>query len=259
MPLNLSGLNHQASTRIDKQVHISVGLTSAAQQVGSQPTRCIPLRRSRHHGSGALKAQTNSAQHSGSDLASSTAWQKLSEVSWEGSEADALALDSPLASEHPLWRLMLLSDGSVTRHLQLLTGSSVTVDCLSMAPVSASDSELPASVSALKHPLLQREVLLRNSADGDRPLVHATSWWNVDQATANLQDPSKPIWVSLSQARKELYREIKVVRLGSSPQLEEYFGTDGPFWGRQYLFWSCGEPLTLIHEVFSPHLKSYLR
>lgn len=157
MLLNLSGINNQVLTRIDRQMHRRVGLASTAQQVGLQPTRCNSLRRSRRHGRGVLTAQSTSEQ-SGLASASSTAWQKLSEVTWEGSEADALAPDSPLASEHPLWRLMLLSDGSVTRHLQLLTGSSVTVDCLTMAPVSASDSELPASVSALKHPLLQREV-----------------------------------------------------------------------------------------------------
>lgn len=35
-------------------------------------------------------------------------------------------------------------------------------------------------------------------------------------------------------------------------------GTPGPYWGRQYLFWHGGRPLTLIHEVFSPHLAKYL-
>lgn len=152
----------QVSSRIDKQADLMGRLASSqgnAQQVGSQPTRCMPLRRSRHRGRGALPFHASQQPESAS--ASSEAWQTMSEVSWEGSEADALAPDSPLASEHPLWRLMLLSDGSVTRHLQLLTGSSVTVDCLSMAPVSASDSELPATVSALQHPLLQREVCIR--------------------------------------------------------------------------------------------------
>lgn len=32
----------------------------------------------------------------------------------------------------------------------------------------------------------------------------------------------------------------------------------GPFWGRQYLFWSGQRPLTLIYEVFSPKLQRYL-
>lgn len=43
------------------------------------------------------------------------------------------------------------------------------------------------------------QVLLRNMDDSGRALVHATSWWNVAAASSNLRDPSKPIWVSLSQ------------------------------------------------------------
>lgn len=54
--------------------------------------------------------------------------------------------------------LPILSAGSVTRHLQLLTGSAVEVDCLAMEPVSPDDDGLPPAVTALPHPLLQREV-----------------------------------------------------------------------------------------------------
>ena len=49
------------------------------------------------------------------------------------------------------------------------------------------------------------------------------------------------------------------MRLGHSHELAAYFGAPGPFWGRQYLFWSSGAPLTLIHEVFSPTLAGYLQ
>lgn len=48
------------------------------------------------------------------------------------------------------------------------------------------------------------------------------------------------------------------VELGYNPQLEEYFGCPGPFWGRQYYFWHGGAPLTLIYEVFSNKLAEYL-
>jgi chorismate lyase len=36
------------------------------------------------------------------------------------------------------------------------------------------------------------------------------------------------------------------------------FGAAGPFWGRQYLFWHGGKPLTLIYEVFSTELERLL-
>ena len=49
--------------------------------------------------------------------------------------------------------------GSVTRHLQLLTGSAVKVDCLAMEPVPAGTGGLPPVVhEMLAAPLLQREV-----------------------------------------------------------------------------------------------------
>ena len=45
----------------------------------------------------------------------------------QGSESDALGGQCPVSQLSAPWRLLLLSDGSVTRHLQLLTGVSVQV------------------------------------------------------------------------------------------------------------------------------------
>jgi chorismate lyase len=56
----------------------------------------------------------------------------------------------------------------------------------------------------------------------------------------------------------ELYRDIQGVHYGRSEALEQAFGEQGPFWGRHYLFWHHGKPLTLIYEVFSPYLRKYL-
>lgn len=36
------------------------------------------------------------------------------------------------------------------------------------------------------------------------------------------------------------------------------FQASGPFWGRHYVFWHNGKPLTLIYEVFNTALESYL-
>ncbi|GLI60250.1 hypothetical protein VaNZ11_002337, partial [Volvox africanus] len=263
----------------------------------------------------------------------------------------------------PLWKLLLLSDGSVTRHLQLLSGSPVSVECLSLRNVGCSLEGLPAGTDLIPGPRVQRQVLLRcqpdlvsqckthgtknnsdnsnsttttsssssssssssrnmdcvptgNSEDtsagssnssgcrietfessgGGRrngnaastdpkaivdsanddvssrsdgstypgsgppllPLLYASSWWNAETIDEYLRDKSKPIWVSLSQGHVELYREVHALFRGESPQLEGLLGCPGPFWGRQYVFWSGGQPLTLIYEVFSPKLEQYL-
>ena len=38
-------------------------------------------------------------------------WRALTDVHWAGSEQDALRPGSPMESQLPLWRLLLLSDG----------------------------------------------------------------------------------------------------------------------------------------------------
>ena len=45
----------------------------------------------------------------------------------QGTEGDALRQGAPPQRLKPPWKVMLLSDGSVTRHLQLLTGLKVQV------------------------------------------------------------------------------------------------------------------------------------
>ena len=53
-----------------------------------------------------------------------------------------------------------------------------------------------------------------------------------------LQDSTKPIWVSLSQGHMELYREVRELHCGHSQSLEQLLRCPGPFWGRQYYFYS---------------------
>jgi chorismate lyase len=55
-----------------------------------------------------------------------------------------------------------------------------------------------------------------------------------------------------------LYRDVQGIYYGHSEALESGFQEKGPFWGRHYLFWHHGQPLTLIYEVFSPFLTKYL-
>lgn len=104
--------------------------------------------------------------------------------------------------------------------------------------------------------------MLRTPDRGDEgkgtALVYATSWWNATHVDEYLQDRDAPIWVSLSKGRTELFRDIQLVCYGNCDFLQRKFRQPGPFWGRQYLFWHNGQPLTLIYEVFSSSLEAYL-
>ncbi len=169
------------------------------------------------------------------------------------------------ATEHPQtpvggelsgpWRLLLLGDGSPTRHLQLLTGHPVEVELIAMASEPAVSAGAPEEVAELAEPLLRRQVWL---TCGPQTLGWAESWWNQAEAEAHLQDRRLPIWRSLSAGRAELYREVDGFGQVQDNWLAERFGCDGPFWSRHYRFFRHGRELTVIREVFSPALERWL-
>jgi chorismate-pyruvate lyase len=178
-----------------------------------------------------------------------------------GIGVETLALETlPLPLSGP-WRLLLLGDGSPTRHLESLSGRPVEIELIAMAPETAAAADArcgappPPEVGELAEPLLRRQVWLRC---GDQTLAWAESWWNQTQADAHLQQREQPIWRSLTSNRAELFREVDGLAQVTAPWLEEGFGRGGPFWSRHYRFFRGGLPLTVIREVFSPALETWL-
>ncbi len=186
--------------------------------------------------------------------ADSGAWCKL-QANWQGGQREVQS-GLPHQLLAPTWQLLVLSDGSTTRHLQLLTGEAVSVDVLDMSLVGHALDDAPDLIQAIPGPRLRRQVWLK-TASGKR-LAYATSWWEASHIDEYLCNRALPIWASLAQLRMELYRDIREVFVGDSAALEAQFGCPGPFWGRYYLFWHNGQPLTLIYEVFSTDLERYL-
>jgi len=174
-------------------------------------------------------------------------WQAGQPIVQKGLPHDQLA---------PAWQILLLGDGSPTRHLQLLTRERTEVDVIDMSLVGMDLDSAPDIIRVVPGPRLRRQVWLR-TASGQR-LAYATSWWEASHVDEYLQNKSLPIWASLARLRTELYRDIQGLYYGDSVALEDAFGQIGPFWGRHYLFWHRGKPLTLIYEVFSPYLIRYL-
>ncbi|MEB3290601.1 MAG: chorismate lyase [Leptolyngbya sp.] len=173
-------------------------------------------------------------------------------------QAGAVAVHQGLPHDQmaPAWQILLLGDGSPTRHLQLLTREPTEVDVIDMSRVGMDLDGAPDIIRVVPGPRVRRQVWLR-TASGQR-LAYAASWWEASHVDEYLQNKSLPIWASLARLRTELYRDIQGLYFGDSPALEAAFGQPGPFWGRHYLFWHRGKPLTLIYEVFSPYLTRYL-
>lgn len=181
-------------------------------------------------------------------------WYALEPI-WQGGE-EVVQQGLPHHQLAPTWQIMLLGDGSPTRHLQLLTGEPTEVDVIDMSLIDRDDDGAPSEIEIIPEPRLRRQVWLR-TVSGQR-LAYATSWWDANHVDEYLQNRSLPIWKSLSLLHTELYRDVRGIYQGYSPALEAAFGEAGPFWGRHYLFWHKNKPLTLIYEVFSPYLCKYL-
>jgi len=176
------------------------------------------------------------------------------EVLWQAPVAEVLEASAG-RQLNGAWKLMLLGDGSPTRHLQLLTGRPLEVELIAMAPDPGNDPLLPREVGELEPPLLRRQVWL---ACGDLTLGWAESWWNLQEAEQQLRRREQPIWRSLTEGRTELFREVDGLALVQAPWLQRRFGREGPFWSRHYRFFRQGRELTVIREVFSPQLETWL-
>ena len=179
-------------------------------------------------------------------------WQAAPEAVAAGLGGEADGDHNPLTGP---WRLLLLGDGSPTRHLQSLTGIAVDVEVIAMEADNGQPQEAPPEVAELDQPLLRRQVWLRC---GTQTLAWAESWWNQSEAERHLQERNQPIWRSLTAKRAELYREVDGLALVAAPLLEKGFGHPGPYWSRHYRFFRGGCELTVIREVFSPALERWL-
>ena len=175
-------------------------------------------------------------------------------ILWE-EKATAFLVANALPKISGAWKLMLLGDGSPTRHLQLLTNHETKIRLISMQIDPLFEKEGPREIDQLKEPLIRRQVWIRNQ---NKNLAWAESWWNSEQVSQNLKAKEEPIWKNLTQDRSELFREVDSISIVNSNWLEEEFCVKGPFWSRNYRFFRNKKPLTIIREVFNPLLETWL-
>ena len=175
-------------------------------------------------------------------------------ILWE-EKATAFLVANALPKISGAWKLMLLGDGSPTRHLQLLTNHETKIRLISMQIDPLFKKEGPREIDQLKEPLIRRQVWIRNQ---NKNLAWAESWWNSEQVSQNLKAKEEPIWKNLTQDRSELFREVDNISIVNSNWLEEEFCFEGPFWSRNYRFFRNKKPLTIIREVFNPLLETWL-
>lgn len=171
-----------------------------------------------------------------------------------GAPEEMMLLGYPAMSA--AWRLFLFGNGSPTHHLALLTGSPTAVDVIGMEAIGEDGDGAPVHIDAIATPRSRRQVWLRN--DRNERLGYAVSWIHDADIEMVFRNQKLPIGKNILQNKTELFRDMKRVYCVHSPELAKAFGHPGPFWGRSYLFWRGGRPVTFIYEVFSPTLEQYM-
>lgn len=146
------------------------------------------------------------------------------------------------------WQLILMSDGSFTQNLISLTGHSIKLNI-----VSNSIYQLDKNNSKI------REIWLIDQYYNK--LAFAQSIWPKydNQISYAFTNSNKPIGQTLFESQTDVYKDIHEIYCGYCTNLDHQFQFDDVIWGRKYTMYSNKEPLTTIHEIFSPKIIDFFR
>ena len=152
-------------------------------------------------------------------------------------------------------RLLLMTDGSVTTLLEVLTGKPVVVKTLLQQVVRA-DTERAAALDVEEGDNINYRVVVLKNDDNDRPLIYAESYTPIARVQKefrhDLMKADIPIGRILTKRRIESRREIRRVGTTSNDELSELFGVphNVPLLSRTYDIISNGMVLIQITETF---------
>ncbi len=152
-------------------------------------------------------------------------------------------------------RLLLMTDGSVTTLLEVLTGKPVVVKTLLQRVVRA-DTERAAALDVEEGDNINYRVVVLKNDDDDRPLIYAESYTPIARVQKefrrDLMKADIPIGRILTQRRIESRREIRRVDTTSNDELSDLFGVphNVPLLSRTYDIISHGMVLMRITETF---------
>nr|YP_010336842.1 hypothetical protein MW559_pgp044 [Stylonema alsidii]UNJ15248.1 hypothetical protein [Stylonema alsidii] len=151
------------------------------------------------------------------------------------------------------FRILLLSDGSLTRHLQIFLGSSIQIQILRTGIAQLTDYHGNFIYSQIHYPQISRQTCL--VTEKNVKVVYANSIWNKDILQKYCTNPNIPIGNWLIESELDIFRYLYKIEYIYSSHLEEYFDCEGPFWSRYYFLIHNGNILASIQEVFSSRLK----
>jgi len=124
-------------------------------------------------------------------------------------------------------RLLLLTDGSVTTLLEVLTGKPIVVTTLLQQVVEA-DAERGRALDVEEGDSLNYRVVVLKNDDDDQPLIHAESYTPIARLQKefrhDLMKADIPIGRIMKQRNIESRREIRRIETICNEELSELFG-----------------------------------
>ncbi len=160
--------------------------------------------------------------------------------------------DTPLSKAQ---RLLLLTDGSVTTLLEVMTGKTVIVRTLVQRIVKADTERATALDIEEGDNINYRIVVLKNKGE-ERPLIYAESFAPIARLPKefrhDLMKAEVPIGKIMKLRKIESRREIRSVEVVCNDELSELFSVprDVQMLSRVYDIISNGLVLMHIHETF---------
>jgi beta-ribofuranosylaminobenzene 5'-phosphate synthase len=152
-------------------------------------------------------------------------------------------------------RLLLMTDGSVTTLLEVLTGKPVVVTTLLQQVVKA-DTDKAADLDVAEGDNINYRVVVLKNEDDDRPLIYAESYTPVARLQKefrhDLMKADIPIGRIMAQRKIESRREIRHIATTLNEELSDLFHVahDIPMLSRTYDIISHCMVLIRITETF---------
>ena len=152
-------------------------------------------------------------------------------------------------------RLLLMTDGSVTTLLEVLTGKPVVVTTLLQQVVKA-DSDRAVDLDITEGDSINYRVVVLKNENDDRSLIHAESYTPIARLQKefrhDLMKADVPIGRILAQRKIESRREIRRIETTLNEELCDLFNVprDIPMLSRTYDIISSGMVLIRITETF---------
>ena len=152
-------------------------------------------------------------------------------------------------------RLLLMTDGSVTTLLEVLTGKPVVVTTLLQQVVTA-DTDKAADLDVAEGDNLNYRIVVLKNEDDDRPLIYAESYTPIARLQKefrhDLMKADIPIGRIMAQRKIESRREIRRIETTLNEELSDLFDVphDIPMLSRTYDIIRHGMVLIRITETF---------